>query len=59
MDMIGPRDVTTFQRVYRHKLRPEVTDTADLMDSIWATSSLPVGPPRTGRRLMPLTWVRR
>jgi integrase len=34
-DMMGHRDVTTFQRVYRHKLRPVVTDTADLMDGIW------------------------
>jgi integrase len=34
-DMMGHRDITTFQRVYRHKLRPEVTDTADLMDGIW------------------------
>jgi integrase len=34
-DMMGHRDVTTFQRVYRHKLKPEVTDAADLMDGIW------------------------
>ena len=34
-DMIGHRDFTTFQRVYRHKLRPGVTDTGDLMDGIW------------------------
>lgn len=30
-DAMGHRDITTFQRVYRHKLRPEVTG----MDDIW------------------------
>ena len=34
-DMMGHRDITTFQRVYRHKPRPVVTDTGDLMDRIW------------------------
>ena len=34
-DMMGHRDITTFQRVYRHNLRPVVTVTADLMDRIW------------------------
>jgi integrase len=34
-DMMDHRDIRTFQRVYRHKLRPVVTDTADLMDRIW------------------------
>jgi integrase len=34
-EMMDHRDITTFQRVYRHKLRPVDTDAADLMDRIW------------------------
>jgi integrase len=33
-DMMGHRDKTTFERIYRHRLSPEITETADLMDGI-------------------------
>lgn len=38
-DMMGHKDVTTFQRVYRHRLSPEVTETAELLDGIWGSAS--------------------
>jgi integrase len=34
-DMMGHANVVTFQRIYRHLLRPVITDTSDLMDGIW------------------------
>jgi site-specific recombinase XerD len=33
-DMMGHDDVVTFQRVYRHRLRPIVTETAHMVDGI-------------------------
>ena len=35
-DIMGHRDITTFQRVYRHKLRPEVTDADDELGGMWS-----------------------
>lgn len=34
-DIMGHRDVTTFRRIYRHRLRPVITDPGDFMDGIW------------------------
>jgi integrase len=34
-DIMGHHDVTTFQRIYRHRLCPVITDPGDLMDGIW------------------------
>lgn len=34
-DMRGHANVMTFQRIYRHLLRPVITDTSELMDGIW------------------------
>ena len=34
-DMMGHRDVTTFERAYRHRLNPQVTETGDIMDQLW------------------------
>lgn len=33
--MMGHKNVTTFQRIYRHRLNPVVAETADLMTDIW------------------------
>jgi hypothetical protein len=32
---MGHANMTTFQRIYRHRLRPVVTETAGIMDDIW------------------------
>ena len=34
-DIMGHRDVTTFQRICRHRLRPVITGPGDVMDGIW------------------------
>ncbi len=39
-DMMGHRNVTTFQRIYRHRLNPEVTEMADLMDDIFGVGDV-------------------
>jgi len=36
-DMMGHQDITTFERVYRHRLRPVITDTGDAMDEVWGS----------------------
>ena len=35
-DVMGHKDITTFQKVYRHKLSPEVTDVGDALSQMWA-----------------------
>ena len=38
-DMMGHKNVTTFQRIYRHRLNPVVTETATLMNDIWGSAA--------------------
>ena len=32
---MGHKDKTAFEHVYRHRLRPEIHEAAELMDDIW------------------------
>jgi integrase len=34
-DMMGHRNKTVFERIYRHRLRPVVVETGDIGDEIW------------------------
>jgi site-specific recombinase XerD len=34
-DLMGHKNITKFQRIYRHRLNPVVAETSDLMDDIW------------------------
>lgn len=36
-DLMGHKNLVTFQRIYRHRLHPVVNQTAGLMDDIWGT----------------------
>lgn len=38
-DMMGHKNVPTFQRIYRHRLNLVVTETAALMNNIWGDAA--------------------